>query len=98
MRRWLWGIVWSFVLIPALFYLQFGEVGALGWGATVFFAALCLLVAVGLHFHGRHEYRTPVALRNGWLDWIGAFWLVACAFGPLFGWALTAAFELTAAN
>lgn len=94
----MWGIVWSFVLIPALFYLQFGEVGALGWGATVFFAALCLLVAVGLHFHGRHEYRTPVALRNGWLDWIGAFWLVACAFGPLFGWALTAAFELTAAN
>ena len=97
-HRWLWGAVWAFVLIPALFYLQFGEVGPLGWGATIFFAALCLLVAIGLHLHDRPEYRTRVALRNNWLDWVGAFWLVACAFGPLCGWTLTSVFTLTMDN
>ncbi|MBA3806296.1 MAG: hypothetical protein H0X14_11365 [Acidobacteria bacterium] len=96
--RWLMGVVWSVVLIPTLFYLRFGEVGALGWGTTVFFAAYCLLAAVGLHFLVRPEYHTPVALRNDWMDRVGMFWLVACAFGPLFGWALAATFELSAEN
>lgn len=96
--RWLKGVVWSVVLVPLVFYLRFGEVGALGWGTTVFFAAYCLLAAVGLHFLVRPEYHTPVALRNDWLDRVGMFWLVACAFGPLFGWALAAAFELSAEN
>lgn len=97
-RRWLLGVVWSIVLIPPIFYLRFGEVGPLGWGLTVFFAAYCLLSAVGLHFLVRPEYHTPVRERNDWLDRVGAFWLVACAFGPLLGWVLTSTFTLTADN
>src|SRR5438270_6562376 len=81
-RRWLIGAVWAVVLVPLLFYLRFGTVGPLGWGMTVFFVAYCLVAATGLHFLVRPEYHTPVAWRNDWLDRIGAFWLVACAFGP----------------
>jgi hypothetical protein len=41
---------------------------------------------------------TPVELKNDWLDKVGSFWLVTCAFGPLFGWLLTSAFSLTVDN
>jgi hypothetical protein len=94
-RGWLGGAVAAAVLVPVLFYLRFGEVGGLGWGLTVFLVVLCLLAAVGLYFLRRPEYHTPVALRGDWLDRVGAFWLVACAFGPLAGWALTALVPLT---
>ena len=97
-RRWLLGIVWSIVLVPPIFYLRFGRVGPLGWGLTVFFATYCLLSAAGLYFLVRPEYHTPVRLQNDWLDRVGAFWLVACAFGPFFGWLLTSAFQLTMNN
>lgn len=79
----------SAVVVPALFYLRFGEVGPLGWGTTVFFVVYCLLAAVGLYFRPRAEYHTPVRARGDWLDRVGAFWLVGCVFGPLLGWALT---------
>ena len=75
--------------IPALFYIRFGEVGPLGWGTTVFFVVYCLLVAVGLYFRPRTEYHTPVRARGDWLDRVGAFWLLGCVFGPLFGWVFT---------
>lgn len=97
-RRWLMGVIWSAILIPLIFYLRFGEVGPLGWGATVFFSAYCLLSAVGLHYLVRPEYHTPVALKNDWLDRVGASWLLTCAFGPFFGWVLTSALALTAGN
>lgn len=97
-RRWLTGIVWSALLIPLIFYLRFGEVGALGWGLTVFFATYCLLSAVGLYFLVRPEYHTPVAPRNDWLARLGAWWLMTCAFGPFFGWLLTEALPLTQGN
>jgi hypothetical protein len=76
--------------IPALFHLRFGMVGPLGWGTAVFFVVYCLLCAVGLYFRPRVEYHTPVPARGDWLDRVGAFWLVGCAFGPFFGWVLTA--------
>jgi hypothetical protein len=83
------------VLVPALFYLNFGEVGDLGWGMTVFCVAYCILAAVGLYFGVRPEYHTTVQLRGGWADRVGAFWLVSCAFGPFFGWVLTSIVPLT---
>lgn len=95
-RRWLMGAVWSAIIVPPIFYLQYGRVGPVGWGLTVFFSAYCLLSAIGLHFLVRTDYHTPITLRNDWLDYVGAFWLVACAFGPFLGWALTSAFTLTA--
>jgi hypothetical protein len=97
-RRWLLGVVWSPLFIPALFYLRFGRVGPLGWGMTIFCSAYCLLSAVGLYFLVRPEYHTPVAPRDDWLDRLGAWWLVACALGPFFGWLLTSAFLLTEGN
>lgn len=94
-RRWALGAVWAAVLVPAIFYLKFGTVGLLGWGLTIFLIAYCLLSATGLYFLVRPEYHTPVTFRNDWMDRLGAFWLVACAFGPLIGWALTATVPLT---
>src|SRR6266446_6264576 len=73
--RWLGGAVCAAVLLPLLFYLRFGTVGPLGWGLAVFLAAFCLLAVAGLYFLRRPEFHTPVALRNDWLDHIGAFWL-----------------------
>jgi hypothetical protein len=77
------------VLVPALFYLRFGYIGPLGWGTTVFFVAYLLVTAIALYFRPRTEYHSPVRLRGDWLDRIGAFWLVGCVFGPLFGWIIT---------
>ena len=97
-RRWLLGIVWCAILVPTIFLLRFGEVGPVGLGLTIFFCVYCLLSATGLYFLVRPEYHTPVVFKNDWIDRIGAFWLVACAFGPFIGWALAAAFTLTTDN
>jgi hypothetical protein len=83
------------LLVPLLFYLEFGEVGPLGWGMTIFFVVYCLLSATGLYFLPRPEYHSPVALRGDWVDRLGAFWLISCAFGPFFGWVLTSTLPLT---
>jgi hypothetical protein len=72
-----------------LFYLRFREVGPLGWGTTIFFIVYFLLCAVGLYFRPRTAYHSPVTLRGDWLDRMGSFWLVGCAFGPFFGWIIT---------
>ena len=97
-RRFLVGAVVCAVLIPALFYVRFGEVPGVGWGVTVFLVAVCLVAAIGLYFQPRTEYHTPVPLKGDWLDRVGAYWLVSCAFGPLLGCVLTALFPLTAAS
>lgn len=83
------------VLIPLIFYLEFGAIRPLGWGCTVFFDVYCLLWAVGLYFRPRTEYHSPVRLRGDWIDHVGAFWLVGCAFGPLAGWFVTEVFPIT---
>jgi hypothetical protein len=85
-------------LIPALFWLNFGEIGGFGWATTLFFVGYCLLAAVGLYFQPRRQYHTPVAVRGDWADRVGAFWLVSCLFGPLLGWVVTAVFPITAAS
>jgi hypothetical protein len=82
-------------LIPMAFYLEFGAIGPLGWGLAVFFDVYCLLWAIGLNFRPRTEYHSPVRLRGDWVDRVGAFWLVGCAFGPLLGWLVTEAFPIT---
>src|SRR5436190_10191213 len=97
-RRWLMGIVWSVLLVPAIFYLEFHEVGALGWGMTVFVATYCLLSAIGLHYLIKPEYHTPVRAQSDLLDRIGAFWLIACAFGPFVGWVITSGVFLSSSN
>ena len=88
-RQCLVGAVQAAVLVPGLFYLRFGRVGPLGWGSTIFFVAYLLLTAIALYFRPRTEYHSPVRLRGDWLDRVGAFWLIGCAFGPFFGWIVT---------
>jgi hypothetical protein len=88
-RRCLTSVVWFTLLIPSIFYLRFRHIGPLGWGTTVFFDLYCLLSAVGLYFQPRTEYHSPVRSRGDWLDRVGAFWLVGCAFGPFLGWIVT---------
>ena len=34
-------------------------------------------------------------LRGNWADRVGAFWLVACVFGPFLGWIITSTIPLT---
>jgi MFS family permease len=88
-RQCLLGAAEAAVVTPLLFYLRFGAVSPLGWGTTVFFVVYLLLTAVSLYFRPRTEYHSPVSLRGDWLDRVGAFWLVGCAFGPFFGWVVT---------
>ena len=88
-RQCLIGAPVTAVSVPALFYLRFGRVGPLGWGTTVFFVVYLLLTAIGLYFRPRTEYHSPVRVHGDWLDRVGAFWLMGCAFGPLFGWIVT---------
>jgi hypothetical protein len=85
-------------LIPMAFYLEFGAIGPLGWGCAVFFDVYCLLWAIVLYFRTRTEYHSPVRLRGDWADRVGAFWLVGCAFGPLFGWLATETFPITTSS
>jgi hypothetical protein len=88
-RRSLTSILWVTALVPLAFYLRFRTIGPLGWGTTVFLDMYCLLTAVGLYFQPRREFHSPVRLTGNWLDLVGAFWLVACVFGPFLGWIFT---------
>lgn len=94
-RRFLVGAVYAAVFTPLIFYLETGEIGAVAWGVTVFLVMLCLLGAVGSYGQSRRELATSVALADDWLDRLAAFWLVACAFGPLAGWFVVQVVPLT---
>jgi hypothetical protein len=48
------------VSIPALFYLQFGEINAYALSFTGFLVVLCLLVALGYSIPDKPEQQTPV--------------------------------------
>jgi hypothetical protein len=89
-RRYLLAASSAAVLTPALFYLRFGEVSCFAIGFTVFLVVLCLLVALGFYIQDRPSFQTEVGPGNQLADRVGAFWLVACAFGPFFGWLITA--------
>lgn len=97
-RRWLAAAVCALVLIPAIFWMRFGEFGPVGLGLTVFLVAYCLLSAVGLYYLRKPSFHSPVALKNDWLDRVGAVWLVCCALGPFLSWILVNALSLDALN
>jgi hypothetical protein len=89
-KRFLFGAVWSAVLTPVLFYLRFGSINWFSISFTIFLVVLCLLFALGLFIQDKPDYQTKVPMERSLADRIGAFWLVACAFGPFFGWIVTA--------
>lgn len=96
-ERYLWAAAVAAVVTPILFYLRFGEVSWFSVGFTIFLVLLCLLVALGLFFQNRSAFHTRVRSTNSVADRIGAFWLMACTFGPFFGW-VTSALPLTAGS
>lgn len=89
-REFLIGAAWWAVATPAMFYARFGVVDWFAISFTIFLVVLHLLFALGLWFWTKTEYHTPVQLKGGMADRIGAFWLVACGLGPFFGWLCTA--------
>lgn len=97
-RAFVIGAAQAAVLIPLLFYLGFGEVSAFALSFTGFVVVLCLLVALGYSIPERPARQTAADAKVGTFDRIGSFWLVACAFGPFFGWVVTAASALTEEN
>lgn len=88
-RAFLIGAAQAAVIIPVLFFLAFGEINAFALSFTAFIVVLMLLVALGYSVPDKTDGQTLVARRGGPLDYVGAFWLVACAFGPFFGWIMT---------
>jgi hypothetical protein len=89
-RRFLWASLCAAIVTPLLFYLRFGTINWFSISFTIFLVVLCLLFALGFHFQTRTQYHTDVPMEGSLADRIGAFWLVACAFGPFFGWIVTA--------
>ena len=95
-RGYLLGAVEAAILVPLLFYWKFGKVSWFAIGFTIFLVVLNLLVALGFFLHNRTAFHTKVAPANRIADRIGGFWLLACAFGPLLGWFISATvFPLT---
>jgi hypothetical protein len=90
-RAFLLGAAQAAVFIPVLFYLRFGEVNAYALSFTLFMVALCLLIALGYSIPEGPLSRTATTatMKDGLPGRVGAFWLVACAFGPFFGWLVT---------
>jgi hypothetical protein len=97
-QRYLIGAPVSLILIPLLFSIVTGQVGPLGWGLSIFLGTYCILAAAGLFFLHRPEYHSPVIMRGDWVDRIGAFWLMACVFGPFLSWVLLNAVLVTLEN
>ena len=100
-RAFLLGAVQAAFVIPILFYLRFGEINAFALSFTGFIVVLCLLVALGYSIPNEPERQArarAAATKAGAAGRVGSFWLVACAFGPFFGWVVTAAFTLTEDN
>jgi len=89
-KRFLLGSIWAAMLTPLLFYLKFGSINWFSISFTIFLVVLCLLFALGLIIQNKPEYHTNVPMEHSLADRIGAFWLVPCAFGPFFGWLVTA--------
>lgn len=74
--------------IPALFYLNFGEVGPMGFGITVFLVCATALLGVGRYANELESEYSPgkaIIIRGDWLDKVtfaGVVWFV---LGPFFG-------------
>lgn len=99
-RTFLLAALQAAIVIPVLFYLKFGEINSFALSFTGFIVVLCLLIALGFSFPDTpaaqtREGRAASRWRSRPLDYVGAFWLLACAFGPFFGWAVAEGFTLT---
>jgi len=76
----------SFFLVLLIFYLEFGELPAFAFGFATFLVVLQILMIIGIRFAGRTEVHVSGRARGSAGNRLGAFWLVACAFGAFLGW------------
>lgn len=79
-------ILISDVLVLLIFWLRFGELTLFAFGFAIFLTALQILIIVGLRFQNRTDLHVTPPAKFDRLDKIGAWWLMACAFGAFFGW------------
>jgi hypothetical protein len=79
-------IAFSFVMVLIVFWLEFGEIPGLAYGFGVFLVVLQILMIIGLRFADRPGIDMENHVKYRWIDLIGAWWLVACAFGAFIGW------------
>ena len=79
-------ITLSFVMVLIIFWLEFGEIPDLAYGFGVFLVALQISMIIGLRFADRPGIDVENGVKYRWIDLIGAWWLVACAFGAFIGW------------
>jgi hypothetical protein len=73
-------------VIAARFYFAFGTVPPFAWGFIGAVTVFQVLLIVGLRFQDRPDIQPARPLQGDWLDHLGAWWLMACAFGALLGW------------
>src|SRR5215831_17590390 len=75
-RKFLAGALLTPVIVPLLFYLEFGTCDSFCIGFTIFLEALCLLIAFSFYFKDKTDFHSKVALREGragkFLDRVGA--------------------------
>ncbi len=74
------------VLTLLVFWLHDGELDAFAFGFTGFLVVLQILMIVGLRFRNRADVHVTKPAKGDLIDKIGGLWLIACAFGALFGW------------
>ena len=88
MKKTLIGAVVLLTGIPALFYLNFGEVGPVGFGLTVFLVCVTVLAGLGQYANDQGSKYSPsnaIIIRCDWLDKVTFAGLVWFVLGPFFG-------------
>ena len=80
------GIALSMLVVLLRFWAEFGYVSMFAVGFAVFIAAFEVLLIIGFRFADRPDVHTTVKPTDDIFDSVGAWWLIACAFGAFFGW------------
>jgi len=85
--------------IPALFFLRFGRVDALGYGLTGFLLLLTFAVEYVPRLNDRYgAEQAAIAVAPGRMDWLGPVWLLCVPFAPALAWLIAQLSVLTPGN
>lgn len=79
-------ILFNDALLLLVFWLNFGEINRFSLGFVLFLTVGQILAIVGARFREQFDYHARKDFQGDWADYIGAWWLMACFFGPLLGW------------
>ena len=76
----------SDVLLLAIFWLTFDELNRFLFGFLIFVSALQIFLIVVLRIPSRTKFHLTHRLSGSFINELGAWWLLSCAVGALFGW------------